>query len=56
MKGDVSEKDYSYVKDREFNDQRYWISNSKIKAFGWTPMVSLQEGLERTIAFYTSKS
>ena len=25
-----------YVKDRPFNDKRYFITNSKLKDLGWT--------------------
>jgi dTDP-glucose 4,6-dehydratase len=45
--------DIQLVADRDFNDQRYWISNNKIKEFGWKPTVSLKEGLQNTIEFYT---
>lgn len=34
-----------YVPDRPFNDQRYYISNQKLKDLGWTIEVGLMEGL-----------
>ena len=36
-----------YIEDRPFNDQRYYISNQKIKDLGWTIKISLEEGLEQ---------
>lgn len=36
-----------YVEDRPFNDQRYYISNQKIKDLGWTIDKSLEDGLEQ---------
>jgi dTDP-glucose 4,6-dehydratase len=50
---EAQEGDIQRVKDREFNDQRYWITNAKIKGLGWKPSVDLKEGLQKTIAFYT---
>jgi len=46
--------DYSqwieYVEDRPFNDQRYYISNQKIKDLGWVIERNLTEGLEKYLA------
>ena len=36
-----------YIEDRPFNDQRYYISNQKIKDLGWTINIGLKEGLEQ---------
>jgi dTDP-D-glucose 4,6-dehydratase len=33
----------SYIEDRPFNDQRYYISNAKLKALGWEVKTGLQE-------------
>ena len=30
-----------------------WIDATKLKKLGWSPSFSLDEGLDRTIAFYT---
>jgi dTDP-D-glucose 4,6-dehydratase len=35
----------SYIEDRPFNDQRYYISNAKLKALGWEVKTDLQRGL-----------
>ena len=34
-----------YVEDRPFNDQRYYISNQKLKDFGWKIEKNLMDGL-----------
>ena len=41
-----------YGKDRDFNDQRYYISNSKLVALGWKPEVGFVDGLRQTIDWY----
>eukprot|EP00126_Sphaerothecum_destruens_P010321 Sdes_comp20716_c0_seq1m16418 len=41
-----------YVEDRTFNDCRYRICNRKIKALGWEPLVSWEEGIATTIEWY----
>ena len=38
-----------YVEDRPFNDQRYYISNEKIKNLGWSIKVNLLNGLKELI-------
>ena len=38
-----------YVEDRPFNDQRYYISNEKVKSLGWTIKVDLLTGLRELI-------
>ena len=35
-----------YIPDRPFNDQRYYISNQKIKNLGWSIKVNLLDGLQ----------
>lgn len=48
-----SEKLITYVKDRAGHDLRYAIDASKIKReLGWTPSVTFEEGLEKTINWY----
>jgi UDP-glucose 4,6-dehydratase len=42
-------KDVAFVADRHFNDQRYWISNDKLRALGWEPQIDLATGLQLTI-------
>jgi UDP-glucose 4,6-dehydratase len=41
-----------YIKDREFNDKRYYISNQKIKNLGWKQEYSFEEGLTNTINYH----
>jgi dTDP-glucose 4,6-dehydratase/UDP-glucose 4,6-dehydratase len=38
-----------YVEDRPFNDQRYYISNQKLKDLGWSIEVELMEGLQTIV-------
>ena len=48
-----SEDSIEYVKDRPGHDRRYAIDFSKIKnELGWTPKVSFEEGLQKTIEWY----
>lgn len=43
----------TYVADRPGHDQRYAIDASKIRdELGWTPQVSFDQGIERTVAWY----
>jgi dTDP-glucose 4,6-dehydratase len=50
IKGVETEKEInewiSFIEDRPFNDQRYYISNQKIKDLGWDIEVSLDIGLK----------
>jgi len=43
------EKWIEYVEDRPFNDQRYYISNQKLKDLGWSIEVELMEGLQTIV-------
>ena len=53
----TSEKLITYVKDRPGHDFRYAINNSKIKKdLGWTPSVSLYDGLSKTIDWYLNNT
>jgi dTDP-glucose 4,6-dehydratase len=43
----------SFVQDRPGHDRRYAIDAGKIRdELGWTPSISFEEGLERTVAWY----
>jgi dTDP-glucose 4,6-dehydratase len=46
-------KDYDkwieYIEDRPFNDQRYYISNQKVKDLGWSIKKQFVEGLKELI-------
>ena len=49
----TSEKLITYVKDRLGHDLRYAIDASKInKELGWSPTVTFEEGLSKTIDWY----
>jgi dTDP-glucose 4,6-dehydratase/UDP-glucose 4,6-dehydratase len=34
-----------YIEDRPFNDKRYYISNSKLKALGWNITIDFEQGI-----------
>jgi dTDP-glucose 4,6-dehydratase len=34
-----------YIEDRPFNDERYYISNSKLKSLGWKITIKFEEGI-----------
>jgi len=38
-----------YVEDRPFNDQRYYISNQKLKDLGWTITIDFLDGLKKLL-------
>lgn len=38
-----------YIEDRPFNDQRYYISNQKLKDLGWNIEIELMDGLRQII-------
>ena len=49
----TSDQLISYVKDRPGHDLRYAIDASKInKELGWSPSVTFEQGLEKTIEWY----
>jgi dTDP-glucose 4,6-dehydratase len=39
----------TYIEDRPFNDQRYYISNEKVKNLGWSIKVSFEDGIDRLL-------
>lgn len=41
-----------YVADRPGHDRRYSVDCSKLKALGWAPQVSFEDGLPRTVRWY----
>jgi dTDP-D-glucose 4,6-dehydratase len=49
VKGTKGTEDYDrwieYIEDRPFNDQRYYISNAKLRELGWSTRTSFKEGL-----------
>ena len=45
----------TFVSDRPGHDQRYAIDASKIRReLGWTPVVTFEEGIERTVRWFLS--
>lgn len=36
-----------YIEDRPYNDQRYYISNDKLKELGWKITMNFEEGLQK---------
>ncbi|KAI9095104.1 hypothetical protein DFS34DRAFT_626693 [Phlyctochytrium arcticum] len=45
-----------FVVDRPFNDMRYAIDSTKLEQLGWSPKVKFDDGIERTIKWYTAYS
>ena len=50
--GEEFEKWFEHVKDRNFNDHRYYISTEKLEKLGWKPKVFFKEGILKTIEWY----
>eukprot|EP00455_Lapot_gusevi_P001944 TRINITY_DN1074_c0_g1_i1.p1 TRINITY_DN1074_c0_g1~~TRINITY_DN1074_c0_g1_i1.p1 ORF type:complete len:373 (-),score=121.63 TRINITY_DN1074_c0_g1_i1:169-1287(-) len=42
----------TFVRDRDFNDRRYHIDNSKLTQLNWQPEVNFEDGIKKTIAWY----
>lgn len=42
-----------FIEDRPFNDKRYYISNSKLKALGWTIRVNFEDGIRELVSLST---
>jgi dTDP-glucose 4,6-dehydratase/UDP-glucose 4,6-dehydratase len=40
-----------YIEDRPFNDQRYYISNQKVKNLGWSIKTNLIDGLKEILEY-----
>jgi len=43
----------TFVEDRAGHDQRYALDKSKIESLGWEPELDFEEGLQRTIEYYS---
>ena len=52
---DDYEKWITFVKDREFNDKRYFICSKKLEQMGWKRKVNFAEGFERTVNWYLNE-
>jgi len=42
----------TFEKDRDFNDQRYYISVEKLEKLGWKKTVPFKEGIRKTVKWY----
>jgi UDP-glucose 4,6-dehydratase len=51
-----SEKSIRFVDNRPFNDQRYFLDDAKLKELGWQERTTWEEGLRKTLQWYTSHS
>lgn len=45
----------TYVTDRPFNDQRYYITNEKLKQLGWKQSVLFDDGIDKLIQYMSSE-
>lgn len=45
-----------FVEDRKGHDFRYAINDTKIRTLGYDPQTSLEEGLEKTVAWYRDQN
>ena len=43
-----------YVRDREFNDYRYAIDDSKLREMGWSAKTGFEDGMKETVKWYLS--
>jgi UDP-glucose 4,6-dehydratase len=50
---DAKKQWITYVRDRPFNDLRYTIDASKLRALGWQEQVSWTDGLRKTVQWWT---
>ena len=41
-----------HVRDRLGHDRRYSVDSSRLRALGWSPRISLQEGIRQTVEWY----
>ncbi|KAJ4916000.1 hypothetical protein Rs2_01550 [Raphanus sativus] len=47
------EANIKFVENRPFNDQRYFLDDEKLKILGWSERTSWEEGLKKTMEWYT---
>ena len=50
--GQGGERFVQHVRDRPYNDLRYFIDTSSLQALGWSRQVSWEDGVRRTIDWY----
>lgn len=46
---DDYDKWITYIEDRPFNDQRYYISNEKVKELGWSITIDFTDGIKNLV-------
>jgi len=51
---DKEDQYITFVRDRVFNDRRYFIDSSKVEALGWKKEVDWEEGLSKTVEWFKS--
>jgi dTDP-glucose 4,6-dehydratase len=44
-----------HVADRAFNDERYYINSDKLRSLGWSPQISFDDGLKKTVQWYRQR-
>jgi UDP-glucose 4,6-dehydratase len=49
-----TDKVIRFVENRPFNDQRYFLDDQKLKRLGWAEHTPWEEGLKKTIEWYTT--
>ncbi|KAL6506878.1 Rhm1p [Orobanche hederae] len=49
-----ADKSIEFVENRPFNDQRYFLDDQKLKNLGWSEKTTWEEGLKKTMEWYTS--
>jgi dTDP-glucose 4,6-dehydratase len=52
---ELTDKDESliqWVPDRPGHDRRYSMNSDKLRALGWAPQVSWEEGIQKTVTWY----
>ncbi|MBA0624880.1 hypothetical protein Godav_010158 [Gossypium davidsonii] len=47
------ETSIKFVENRPFNDQRYFLDDQKLKNLGWSEQTVWEDGLKKTIEWYT---
>ncbi|KAL1223815.1 Trifunctional UDP-glucose 4,6-dehydratase/UDP-4-keto-6-deoxy-D-glucose 3,5-epimerase/UDP-4-keto-L-rhamnose-reductase RHM1 [Cardamine amara subsp. amara] len=47
------EANIKFVENRPFNDQRYFLDDEKLKKLGWSERTTWEEGLKKTMEWYT---
>jgi len=46
------DKKLEHVRDRNFNDKRYFISHEKLLSLGWKPSFDFEDSLKKTVDWY----